>query len=146
MTVDEIQTIANDPTKIVDTVVLVDTVYVVLIVGEPSLKGNPPSLAQGEPYRHYRGQLLDQRAWEQLRNALQNEEVKKTLASLANSLDQVGKRLRQRLIEVGIRAESRLISVFVHAFQIFTMLTAALSPKDDRWYCDCYGLRLICTA
>jgi hypothetical protein len=142
--VNDLLGIVNTPPLLAELLREMDALWTVVTLGDPTLPSTPLMGEQRESYTRYRNQLGGIESVVHLIAALQNNDVRHRLTQLASSLDETSQRLRQHLVQIGINESSRLMAVFTRAFREFSLLLSAASLDNDKWYCHCYGLEILC--
>jgi hypothetical protein len=139
---DDLNRVASNPRELEDILVALDALWVIIALAYGQRERPMPLSEARQSYLRFRLQIAVPRA-PQVVASLQASDTQRRLAELSRSLEPVSARLRGLLRETGLR-EGPVLDAFVRAFNTATRLLSALSPANDAWYCQVYGLQLLC--
>jgi hypothetical protein len=133
-----------DTPAALDRVILeMDALWSIMALNETRKSGRPPSQQERATYFNLRAQIASPQR-DQLVAALRSPEAMARAAQAANAAEPTLARLRSVLEEIGVRSGSPLLNQLVDGFAIFNQLLVARSPQNARWWCNIYGLALLC--
>ena len=148
-TVDELEQIVRDPNRLELVTITVSTLRVILALSQYGDKASAESILKDPNFNHYRALLASPQGRTELlqRLATNREPVGARLAELREkTLPSVLERLKSVVEQACGPSDSPVSVQFQQTFIQFTELVEVVQPREHGrgWWCDCYGLSLLC--